>query len=191
MTQRRTAAALVAAALMLGGCGSSATPSGAGPAEPVPSPASSTTTTDTPAVDSSPAASADPGAAGLVDDDTGEVITPRAVPEWDSASRAAATAAAEDVMRAFARPDLDAGSWWGQLEPLLSSEAQINYAYVDPANIPAREVTADPSVTEDSSAYVARVQVPTDVGDYTVLLSRRDANAPWLAERITPPEAAG
>ncbi|PYF96376.1 hypothetical protein SAMN05216184_11936 [Georgenia satyanarayanai] len=132
-----------------------------------------------------------PVPSGLIDDDTGEVITPRAVPEWDAESRAATAAAGEEVMRVFARPDLDHDSWWAQLQPLLSNEAQIDYAHVDPANIPAREVTADPSVTEDSSAYVARVQVPTDVGDYTVLLSRRDANAPWLAERITPPEAAG
>lgn len=188
MTQRRTAAALVAAALMLAGCGSSASP-GAGPAEADPSPAVSTTA-DTPTVDSSPAASADPAAPGLIDDDTGEVITPRAVPEWDSASRAAATAAAEEVMRVFARPDLDQGSWWGQLEPLLSSEAQINYAYVDPANIPVSHITAEPSLTEDASAHIAHVRVPTDIGEYTILLSRQDATAPWLAERITPPEAA-
>lgn len=94
-------------------------------------------------------------------------------------------------MRAFARPDLDHESWWAALEPLLSSEAQADYVYVEPASIPAREVTAEPSAREDTSAYIARVTVPTDIGDYTVLLSRQDANAPWLAERITPPETAG
>ena len=189
MTQRRMAAALMAAALMLVSCGASDTPGGAGPAEPGPSPAVSTTA-GTGTVDSSPTTSATPAAPGLIDDDTGEVITPRAVPEWDSASRAAATAAAEESMRAFARPDLDQDSWWGQLEPLLSSEAQINYAYVDPANIPASHITAEPSLTEDASAHIAHVSVPTDIGEYTILLSRQDATAPWLAERITPPEAA-
>ncbi|MEE6289291.1 hypothetical protein V2J52_16680 [Georgenia sp. MJ173] len=117
------------------------------------------------------------------------MITPRTVPEWDQDSRASAAAAGEAVMRAFARPDLDHDSWWAEIEPLLSSEAQSDYAYVDPANIPASQITAEPTVVEDSSPYIAHVKVPTDVGTYTVLLSRQDDNAPWLAERITPPEA--
>ena len=92
-------------------------------------------------------------------------------------------------MCSFARPDLDHETWWAQVEPLLSSEAQMDYAYVDPANIPASQVTGGPSLAEDTSPYIAHVQVPTDVGTYTVLLSRKDATAAWLAERITPPEA--
>lgn len=44
-------------------------------------------------------------------------------------------------------------------------------------------------VTDNGANYRARTFVR--IGDYTVLLSRQDANAPWLAERITPPETAG
>lgn len=191
MTQRRIAATAVLAAALLVGCGPSdtTTTSGSGAAETAP-PALPRSAPQPPAGASATPSTA-PAPSGLVDEDTGEVITPRAAPEWDTQSRAAAAAAGEEVMRAFARPDLDHESWWAALEPLLSSEAQADYAYVDPANIPAREVTAEPSVREDTSAYIAHVTVPTDIGEYTVLLSRQDANAPWLAERITPPEAAG
>ena len=187
--QRRTAAtAAVLAACALGGCGPSDTTPALQPTEA--SPPSTPTLVETSEPDHSPStALPDPEASGLIDDDTGEVITPRAVPEWDEDSRAAAVAAGEAVMRAFARPDLAHDSWWAQVEPLLSSEAQMDYAYVDPANIPASQVTGGPSLAEDTSPYIAHVQVPTDVGTYTVLLSRKDATAAWLAERITPPEA--
>lgn len=190
MTQRRIAATAVLAAALLVGCGpTDTTTSGSDSAETAP-PALPSTAPQPPA-DASATPSAAAAPSGLVDEDTGEVITPQAVPQWDTESRAAAAAAGEEVMRAFARPDLDHESWWAALEPLLSSEAQADYAYVEPANIPAREVTAEPSVREDPSAYIVHVTVPTDIGDYTVLLTRQDANAPWLAERITPPEAAG
>ena len=35
------------------------------------------------------------------------------------------------------------------------------------------------------------VTVPTDVGTYTVILSRQDGAAPWLVERLTPPDGLG
>ncbi len=192
MTQRRIAATAVLAAGLLVGCGptDTTTTSGSGAAETAPPALLPSSAPQSPAGPST-TPSAAPAPSGLVDEDTGEVITPRAVPQWDTQSRAAAAAAGEEVMRAFARPDLDHESWWAALEPLLSSEAQVDYAYVEPANIPAREVTAEPSVREDTSAYIAHVTVPTDIGEYTVLLSRQDGNAPWLAERITPPEAVG
>jgi len=87
----------------------------------------------------------------------------------------------------FARPDVSYEQWWADLSPLLSSQAQMDYQYVDPLNVPARAVTGDPILVDDDSASVAGVQVPTDVGLYVVTLSRADADAPWVVERITPP----
>ena len=124
-----------------------------------------------------------------VEDDTqpGVTISPLAVPIWDTASREAATARATEIMTAFARPSVSYEDWWAALAPLLSDQAQQDYAFVDPANIPVRAVPGEPVLVDESSAFLARVQVPTDVGVYELLLSRVDATAPWLGEAITPP----
>lgn len=131
-----------------------------------------------------------PPPSGLVDEDTGETITPQPVPEWNETSRQSVVAAAETAMRAFARPDLDYDTWWAELEPLLTPQATEDYAYVDPANIPVREVTGQGTIIDDTSAYVAQVEVPTDAGRYWLILNRQDADAPWLVSRITPVEQA-
>ncbi len=46
-------------------------------------------------------------------------------------------------------------------------------------------------LVDDSSAYLARVRVPTDAGPYVVLLAREGAGEAWLVERITPPGTSG
>ena len=130
-----------------------------------------------------------PPPSGLVDEDTGETVEPQPVPEWDEASRVAVVDAAEAAMTAFARPDLDYDTWWAGVEPLLTPEAAEDYAYVDPANIPVRKVTGEGVIVEDTSAYVATVEVPTDAGNYHVLLIRQDAASPWLVSRISPEES--
>ncbi|MFV0452771.1 MAG: hypothetical protein ACK5LS_11135 [Propioniciclava sp.] len=132
-----------------------------------------------------------PPPTGLIDEDTGETVTPEQVPEWDDASRAAVIDAAEAAMAAFARPDLDYDTWWGGVEPLLTQAAAEDYAWVDPANIPVTRVTGDGFIVNDTSVYVATVEVPTDAGRYQVLLSRTDATTGWLVERFTPIEDAG
>lgn len=127
-------------------------------------------------------------------------------PEWDRASREQATAAGDAVMRVFVRPDagtdggaetsvIEAG-WWEALAPLLTPDAKDAYFYVDPAEVPATAVTGPAALVEPeadggpgTTAFLATVQVPTDVGTYDVLLARTGGGAPWLAERISPPEA--
>lgn len=119
-------------------------------------------------------------------------------PQWDSASREQAVAAGDAVMRAFVRPvpgadasPIEAG-WWETLAPLLTPEAKDAYFYVDPAEVPATTVTGPAALVEPqpgTTAFLATVQVPTDVGTYEVLLARTGGRAPWLAERITPPES--
>ncbi|WP_242493917.1 hypothetical protein [Sanguibacter massiliensis] len=124
---------------------------------------------------------------GIVDEDTRETITPHAVPTWDIPSRTAVVEAARNALAAFARPTLEQETWWAELSPLLTPQAQLDYTYVDPANVPATAITGPGTLTDETSAYVASVEVPTDVGTYTLVLTRADAESPWLASRITPP----
>jgi len=80
-------------------------------------------------------------------------------------------------------------AWWFEVAPLLSPVAQQAYAGTDPANVPGRVVSGPPTVTDAAgSAYLAEVVVPTDAGDYGVLLSRAAAGDPWLVERFRVPE---
>lgn len=157
-----------------------------------PAPTVEPTTTAAPSPDASPSLpdleSFTPPPPGLVDEDSDETVEPAPVPEWDEASRAAVIDAAEAAMTAFARPELDYETWWSELEPLLTPQAAENYAYVDPANIPARQVTGEAFLVNDTSAYVATVEVPTDAGRYHLVLNRKDAAAPWLVTRLTPVE---
>lgn len=125
---------------------------------------------------------------GDVDEDSGETITPQPVPTWDEQTRHKANEAAEAAMTAFARPFLDYPTWWAELSPLLTQQAQQDYAYVDPANVPAHGVVGDARITDQTSTYVATVTVPTDVGPYLVTVTRTDATAGWLVASITPPE---
>jgi len=129
-----------------------------------------------------------PAPEGLIDEDSGETHGPRPVPTWDDESRQSATSAAESVMAAYARPDLSFDQWWAGLQPLLDQKATQDYAYIDPARIVASAVTGPAVITDETSAYVAFVDVPTNAGTYGVILSRVDADAPWLASRFILPE---
>lgn len=119
-------------------------------------------------------------------------ITPgrHAPATWDDASRADVLIAAEEAMTDFARPDLDQDTWWAGVEPHLTPEAAQDYAYVLATNVPARQVTGAPILVDDTSAYFAKVKVPTDVGDYVLVLIRESGDSPWLVSRFDPPEGA-
>lgn len=110
-------------------------------------------------------------------------------PTWDEAARAGALAAATTAVTAFARPRADPQTWWADLAPLLTPAAAAAYAGTDPRNVPARSVTGDAVLVDDASAYLVGVQVPTDVGACTVLLSREGQGSPWLVEQLVPPES--
>lgn len=150
-------------------------------------PGESPSTSRPPAPTTTQASRATPAPTGIVDEDTGEIISQHAVPTWDMPSRTAAVKAARNAMAAFARPRLDQETWWTELSPLLTPQAQLDYAYVDPANVPVAAVTGPGTLMDETSAYVTSVEVPTDVGTYTLVVTRADADAPWLTSRITPP----
>ncbi|WP_299039848.1 hypothetical protein [uncultured Pseudokineococcus sp.] len=169
---RTRAGALLAAGVLVLGAGCSSGPS----ATPTISPGGAPPT----------AAASGPGPA---DDVVADDPAPAPSPTWDAAARAAALEHAGAVMTAFARPDLDEQAWWAELAPLLTLSAQDAYSAVDPAQVPPRQVTGEAVLVDETSAWLARVEVPTDVGTYRLLLVREDGTSPWLAEQITPPAA--
>ena len=150
-----------------------------------------TTPADPPSVTWSDTSNFTPPQSGVINEDTEEPVDVADVPQWDKNSQTSAIQADETAMATFAHPELDYDTWWATVEPLMTPDAARNYVYVDPANIPTRQVTGPGVIIEDSSAYVATVQVPTDTGRYHVLLIRKDADAPWLVSRLTPIEEAG
>lgn len=172
------AALVVAASLALTAC------TGQDPA-PTPSPSPSNSGPTFP-----DAAQFSPPPSGAIDEDTGETIVPEAVPTWDAQSRTGVVEAAETAMRAYARPDLSAKAWLDGLTPLLDQKAAQDYSFIDPARIVATDVTGPGTITDDTSAYVAFVDVPTNAGTYSVVLSRTGAgaDAPWLVSRFIVPE---
>ncbi|MEJ5869383.1 hypothetical protein WDV85_16755 [Pseudokineococcus sp. 5B2Z-1] len=168
-------AAAVLLVVGLGGC--SATP-------PNDAPSVTTVESSTPA---SAAATATPLSRGQ---DYGEnVPDAEPSPTWDADAREAAVQHAGATMTAFARPGLPERQWWDELAPLMTVSGQDAYGAVDPTEVPARQVTGEAVLVDDSSAWLARLEVPTDVGAYEVLLAREDATAPWRTETITPPAA--
>ena len=109
-------------------------------------------------------------------------------PSQDALSSAAAVDLAQRAMTAFARPAIDDGQWFEELAPLLTPAARSAYTGTDPAEVPARAVTGPGRAEESPSAFLAYVVVPTDVGDYRLMLSRPAADAEWLVETITAPD---
>ena len=164
---RRLVVPSLAACLALCSCSPSPTP---GPQATTPS--------------SSPIPTISPS--GPNDVDT-EVPAPLPSPTWDQASRGDATATATKVMTTFVDHRQDQAAWWAELEPMFSPLAAADYTGTDPAQVPAREVSGTAELVEVSSAFLAQVQVPTDIGAYQVLLSRTGDGQPWLVERLSPP----
>lgn len=173
------AIAAVALALTSAGCASSAEKPSTYPTEAL-SPSATPRMPDTADLPTVPP--------GYIDEDTDTPIVPAPVATWSDDARAAVIAAGVDAMTAFTRPGTDRRTWWDTLSPLLTPQARADYAYVSPETIPASRVIGNGVITDDTSAMVAHVEVPTDVGVYTVVLTRYDGSSPWLAARFTPPE---
>jgi hypothetical protein len=96
---------------------------------------------------------------------------------------------ADDAMRAFVAHDRGYDEWWADLSPYLGDDAKEAYAYTDPANVPASEITGRSllSVVQDD---MLTVLVPTDIGSYSVELVREQSGGPWVIYRLRPPEGA-
>ncbi|TFC01498.1 hypothetical protein E3O42_10310 [Cryobacterium adonitolivorans] len=105
----------------------------------------------------------------------------------DETNTAAAVTVAENLMTAFARPDVDETTWINGLYPHLTQTAGTAYAGTNPAKVPVNEVTGPGSVVEGATEYALLVIVPTNIGEYIVSLTRQAPTDPWLADRVTPP----
>lgn len=155
--------------------------------EPLTAPASlPPTSTSLPAV---PVGSPAPNGAPTYWDGPGDGGTSnqRPTPTGD-VDRSQAAATATKAMQLFARPDVPEKRWWDQLRPYLTAKAQHDYAYTDPANVPASELTGPAAVLPTDADTLARIQVPTDVGLYLVLLTRSPQSQSWQVDRLLPPE---
>ena len=69
---------------------------------------------------------------------------------------------------------------------VLSQQGGVAYEGTDPTQIPVHQVTGAGTVLPGSTEVSLIVQLPTDAGLYNVTLTRPDASAPWLADRIRP-----
>ncbi|MFI8634241.1 hypothetical protein ACIGEP_16790 [Microbacterium sp. NPDC077663] len=116
--------------------------------------------------------------------DTGATVAP--VPEAESGSQAAAIDAATAALTAYAQPELPYQEWINGLYPYLTQAGAAAYEDTDPARIPVRKVTGPGVILPASTEVALIVQLPTDAGNYNVSLSRPNAVAAWLADRIRP-----
>lgn len=107
---------------------------------------------------------------------------------WDADEKAKVRELAGEAMRLYARPDVSEETWTANLQPLLSDQAQEDYSYVDPRNVPVTKVTGPVRLVPMSSDLVSIARVPTDAGLYAVTLSRTAEEPRWVVERFTPPE---
>ncbi len=116
---------------------------------------------------------------------TGTFPAPLPHPTDDAASGQSALALGTTAVTAFARPDVGPERWWAELLPLLTPAAALAYEGTDPAEVPAHRVLGPAWPGVSPSSFLATVFVPTDAGDYAVLMVREGGGAPWLVERIT------
>lgn len=89
-------------------------------------------------------------------------------------------------MKTFAQPQLSADDWWAQMLPYLANREVWPEREHRPRANPRSQVTGAAIVLADSTDVSLIVQVPTDVGPYNITLTRPNASAPWLADRIRP-----
>lgn len=109
---------------------------------------------------------------------------PLPVPVWDAQSRYLAVKVGREATSAFIGGADDAEAWYGALEPFLTIPARAAYSTVNPDAIASGSVISG-DLVDDSSAYLAEVDVVTTAGTYVVMLQRDGADSPWLVERIT------
>lgn len=101
---------------------------------------------------------------------------------------AAASAAASAVMTAFARTTVNAQSWINGLYPLLTSRAAGRHEGTNPQLVPVHEVTGPVVLDVDPTRAAAFATVPTDAGEYTLLMVWEDRAGVWLCDRIVAPQ---
>ncbi|WP_416445479.1 hypothetical protein AB3K78_01305 [Leucobacter sp. HNU] len=117
----------------------------------------------------------------------GKPRTPETEAIWDDAAKRAAVDAATATMNAYvSNRGKTRDAWWAALSPHLDAIATRDYAWVEPSAIPATALTGTVVVTAGEAPTLAYATVPTNAGEYTLTLSRKDGSSPWEAGRIEP-----
>lgn len=132
-----------------------------------------------------PAPTASPQATTALKPPEDDDVSAAPAPVWDAAAKSQAADIAEKAVAAFVDHNSPQSSWIAKLRPYLSFNAAQAYATVDPSKIVGTRVTGPARITDTSSVYLGTFAVPTDAGDYVVLVQRTDAASPLLVERIT------
>ncbi|MGO3650000.1 hypothetical protein [Agrococcus casei] len=89
-------------------------------------------------------------------------------------------------MAAYFQRDRD--DWWAHIGPYFTADAAKLYVNTDPRRIPNTRVTGSAELIDSPSVYLAWVNVPSTVGNWTLLLGCEAEGAPWLIHEIQPPE---
>lgn len=166
------APAVVAVAVLVGlvaGCATSTDPS----------------TASTPAPSATPAVTGAPALEAVEDQVQDSPVLD--VQPWELTAQDALDTAAAAV-GVYLNPT--SPTWWADLSGFLSPQALSVYETVDPAVVPAGEVTGAPVVTQEYDGVLATVRVPTSIGDLDVLLTRATTQTGgWDVEQIVPVDA--
>ncbi|MFG3423360.1 hypothetical protein [Micromonospora sp. NPDC048063] len=105
-------------------------------------------------------------------DDHGDERAPVAPPPAAQAPRVVAAFAV-----AWARPDLPEDVWWQRVAPHCEEGFAAVLRTVDPAQVPATQVTGRPAAKQAPKDGAAVYEVPTDAGTLTVTLAA--VNGRW------------
>ncbi|MGI5185524.1 hypothetical protein ACQEVZ_55705 [Dactylosporangium sp. CA-152071] len=98
-----------------------------------------------------------------------------------------AVQAAVAFVTVWARPGLDQPTWHAGVTQYATVEYAAVLATVDPANVAATRIVADP-VPQTATPDAADVDVPTDAGVVRVVLVLRDGR--WLVIAVRPAQEA-
>lgn len=167
---KKASVVLAGACLVLAGCSHSVSPS--------PTTAASSAAAPTPAA----------SASSYWDGDGPEAPASHTPLPTGAAVDSSASGVAVVFMTLFARPTVDQVTWWRDISGYFTPQGAIDYQGTQPYRIPVRKVTGKGRLISTDSPQLAKVQVPTDIGIYLVVLSRSTDDPSWKVARIMPPE---
>ena len=120
---------------------------------------------------------------------TSRVTSTESPHDWSTPSATSSSegtsALATAAMRAFCRPQLTRPVWIAGLDPYLTLAAASAYATVQPSRVACTRVIAT-AHSGEGDGFTRLVTVPTDGGQYRVMVTRASASERWLVFRIAP-----
>lgn len=134
-----------------------------------------------------------PGTGSVVTSDSPALVASPTPLATDAPMDGEALAAEEAVaaMNDFVAHDQAYKVWWGAFSEHLTGAAAQGFETIDPAQIPATEVTDDGRIAGFPDGTSATVLVDTDAGQYRLFLIRETAEHPWFVDRLEPAGGGG